>query len=76
MRAVDGILATYGGARPAGAEPVRWAVWEFPINVYLALMPAALERAGVSLPEHYAIREGLAAARRLKQEVRKTHTVI
>ena len=55
---------------------MRWAVWEFPINTYLALMPAALERAGVSLPEHYAIREGLAAARRLKQQIRKTHTVI
>ncbi|RFC49473.1 MAG: hypothetical protein DVB22_002592 [Verrucomicrobia bacterium] len=39
-------------------------------------MPAALERAGVELPKHYAIREGLSAANALKKATRKTHTVI
>ena len=47
---------------------VERAVWEYPINHYLALQPAALEAAG-ALPEseHYAIKAGLRAADRARR---------
>lgn len=66
LRAVEGICAQFGAAAPRGVNLTHWAVWEFPINDYLALLPAALERAGVELPEHYAVKEARKARREAK----------
>lgn len=66
LRAVEAICTQYGHLSPAGADVTAWAIWEFPLNDYLALQPAALERAGCELPEHYAVKEARRARRKAK----------
>ena len=69
LRAVDGIICAYPA--PAGASDLTaWAVWQFPLNDYLALQPASLERAGVELEEHYAVKEARAARTKAKEKAK------
>jgi len=63
---VQDIAARYGHTAPAGTALTRWAVWQFPLNDYLAMAPAALEAAGVELPEHYAVTEAREGRRKAK----------
>ena len=65
MRAAHDIAAHYTSG------DIERALWDFPVIPYFLLCPAALEAAG-QLPEgeHYAIKEGLKAARLTKQQRR------
>jgi hypothetical protein len=67
LRAVEGICAAYAAACPAGCDLTQWAVWAFPVNDYFALQPAALERQGTELPEHYAVKEARVQRRKAKR---------
>lgn len=67
LRAVEAICAHYAAACPPGRDLTAWAVWEFPLNDYLALQPASHERAGHELPEHYAVTEARHARRNAKR---------
>lgn len=66
MRAVEDMIATYGATIPPGMDATAWAVWHFPLNDYLTLQPAALERNGAQLPEHYGTKAARAARRKAK----------
>ncbi len=67
LRAAEGICAHYAAACPPGRDLTTWAVWEFPINDYLALQPAAHERSGRELSEHYSVKEARLARRAAKR---------
>lgn len=79
LRAVEGVCAHYAAACPPGQDLTQWAIWSFPLNDYLALQPAAHERAGHELPEHYAVAEARKARSRAKAECKmqneKTGTI-
>lgn len=68
LRCMESICAHYAAACPPGKNLAAWAVWEFPINPYLAMMPASMERQGIEVAEHYAVTEARKARRKAKQE--------
>jgi hypothetical protein len=68
LRTAEEIVATRAHLCPPGTDLLAWAVWQFPVCDYLILLPAALERTGCEMPDHYALVEARKARTAAKKE--------